>query len=163
MEFAPCSVQTLLADSIAPFRVEARDRGVSLTIAATDDVSDVCVDVSRIQYAFANLLSNALRFTRPGGSIRVTAGVVNHSVRFDVCDSGGGIPREHLPKIFSMFFRVPGQADNNGAGLGLAIVREIVIAHGGEVGVDSEPGVGSTFWFTLPQVVPAMPPRESEP
>jgi signal transduction histidine kinase len=74
----------------------------------------------------------------------------NNYVRFSVQDTGTGIPSEHLNHIFEQFYRVPGQDDKSGIGLGLAIVREIVRAHGGEVGVESEPGKGSTFRFTLP-------------
>jgi signal transduction histidine kinase len=70
-------------------------------------------------------------------------------VRFEVRDSGEGIPGEYLERIFDRFFRVPGRGAG-GVGLGLYLVREIVQAHGGQVGVESEPGKGSTFWFTLP-------------
>ncbi len=67
-------------------------------------------------------------------------------------DNGEGIPPEHLPRLFEKFYRVPTARHSGGAGLGLAIVREIITAHGGEIGVASEPGKGTTFTFTLPAV-----------
>jgi signal transduction histidine kinase len=72
-------------------------------------------------------------------------------VKVAVTDSGMGIEAEHLGRLFEPFYRVPGQDRPTGVGLGLAIVKEIVKAHGGSVGVSSEPGQGSTFWFTLPR------------
>ena len=79
-------------------------------------------------------------------------------VRVAVTDSGRGIAAEHLGRLFEPFYRVPGQDRPTGVGLGLAIVKEIVKAHGGSVGVTSEPGKGSTFWFTLPQDAGAETP-----
>jgi signal transduction histidine kinase len=89
--------------------------------------------------------------------VDVRARLVGEAVRFEVRDTGEGIPREHVDRIFEKFFRVPG-ARSGGVGLGLYISREIVHAHGGEMGVESELGRGSTFWFTLrlaPERVPA--------
>jgi signal transduction histidine kinase len=70
-------------------------------------------------------------------------------VRFEVADTGEGIPQEHQQRIFEKFYRVPGSTSGT-AGLGLSIAKEVVKGHGGEIGVDSEPGRGSTFWFTVP-------------
>ena len=116
-----------------------------------DDLPNVLGDSKRLQHVLANLLSNALRFTNPGGSVSVGAEAEPGMVRFTVTDSGRGIEAEHLGRLFEPFYRVPGQDRPTGVGLGLAIVKEIVKAHGGSVGVTSEPGKGSTFWFTLPQ------------
>jgi two-component system, NtrC family, sensor histidine kinase KinB len=149
MEFTSCDVRQLIDDSVVPFRVDARDRGISLIARVEDDLPAVNADPGRIQHVFANLLANALRFTKPGGEIELAAMSEKEFVRFQVRDTGVGIPGEYLSRIFDMFFRVPGQEDHSGAGLGLAIVREIVSVHGGEVGVESTQGVGSTFWFTL--------------
>jgi len=74
---------------------------------------------------------------------------IKRYVLFKVRDTGRGIPMDYVPRVFERFFRVPGQSGNNGAGLGLAIVREIVMAHGGEVNVESKEGEGSVFSFTL--------------
>jgi signal transduction histidine kinase len=97
----------------------------------------------------SNLIANAIRHTGPGGEVVLEASRSADRVRFEVRDTGEGIPREYLQRIFERFFRVPGRGVG-GVGLGLYLVREIVQAHGGEVGVESEPSKGSRFWFTLP-------------
>jgi NtrC-family two-component system sensor histidine kinase KinB len=130
---------------------EARDRGVALTSAIPPDLPRVLADGSRIALVLDNLLSNAFRYTDAGGSIRIEAEADPAGVRFLVRDTGRGVPREHLDKVFAPFFRAPGQDPASGVGLGLAIVRETIRHHGGEVGVESEPGQGTTFWFTLPK------------
>jgi signal transduction histidine kinase len=101
-------------------------------------------------HVFANLLSNALRFTSAGGSITLNACEDDGNIRFSVEDTGTGIDAEHLEHLFEPFYRVPGQREKNGIGLGLSIVKEIVDAHGGTVGAESSPGKGSRFSFTLP-------------
>ena len=83
-------------------------------------------------------------------NVRLAAEPDGESVRFAVTDTGAGIPAEHLPRIFEKFYRVPGSRSHGGAGLGLAIAREIVVAHGGQIDVESRPGRGTTFTFTLP-------------
>ncbi len=98
----------------------------------------------------ANLFSNALRFTDPGGAITVRSHLEPDSVRFSLEDTGAGISAEHLGHMYEQFYRVPEQDEKSGVGLGLAIVKKLVEAHGGEVGVESEVGKGSTFSFTLP-------------
>jgi signal transduction histidine kinase len=113
---------------------------------------DVTVDSERINHVFANLVSNALRFTKPGGVITIGAQTAPGAVRFTVTDTGPGIPPEHADRVFEQFYRVPGQEGPAGVGLGLAIVKQIVVAHGGDVGVRGEYGKGSSFWFTLPVV-----------
>jgi NtrC-family two-component system sensor histidine kinase KinB len=109
---------------------------------------DVLADRERIQLVLSNLLTNAIRHTPPGGRISLRAGASNGAIRFEVADTGPGIPPEYQASIFDRFVRVaetPG-----GTGLGLSIAKEIVEAHGGRIGVDSAPGEGATFWFTLP-------------
>ena len=146
----PVSPQRLVHDSIEPFLIEAREKGVDLQNEVKDDLPDVLADFQKIRYVFSNLLSNALRFTDPGGYIIVRAQQEQDYVRFFIEDSGKGIAAEHLNHLFEQFYRVPGQDDKSGIGLGLAIVREIVRAHGGDVGVESRLGKGSTFSFSLP-------------
>jgi signal transduction histidine kinase len=141
-----------------PFQVDARDRGVSLANAVPNDLPEVLGDAKRLQHVLSNLLSNALRFTGPGGAVSVGAEAESGTVRFAVTDTGAGIAADDASRIFEPFYRVPGQGKPTGVGLGLAIVREIIKTHGGSVGVDSTPGRGSTFWFTLPQAGIAPPP-----
>jgi signal transduction histidine kinase len=122
---------------------------------------DVFVDPDRLQLVFTNLISNAIRFTPRGREIVVRArsepagGAAGH-LRFEIADQGSGIPTEHQAGLFEKFFRVPGSPEG-GSGLGLFIAKGIVQAHGGRIGLDSEPGRGATFWFTVP-TAPAPAP-----
>ena len=143
------SPQSLVRDALEPFLMEAKDKGVTITNDVPDDMPEVLADREKIRQVFANLFSNALRFTSPGGSVTVRTSSEPDRVTFLVEDTGKGIPEECLKHLFEHFYRVPGQDEKSGVGLGLAIVKEIVIAHGGNVGVESEVGKGSTFRFTL--------------
>jgi two-component system, NtrC family, sensor histidine kinase KinB len=149
MELRPVPPQAMVSDAVEQYRNAARDGGVSLAVALPEDLPRVWVDPSRIAHVFANLLSNALKYTLPGGTISVSAKEEGEFVRVRVSDTGVGIPGRYLPRIFEQFFRVPEQGPGTGVGLGLAIVKDIVEAHGGTVGVESREGTGSTFHFTL--------------
>jgi len=138
----------LIDAAIEAHRKVAEDRHLVLQTAVLPGLSDVPVDRERAHIVLSNLLSNAIRHTPAGGSIEVRAKPVDQAVRFEVADSGEGIPPEYRRTIFEKFVRVPGTT--GGAGLGLSISREIVEAHGGEIGVEETPGGGATFWFTLP-------------
>jgi NtrC-family two-component system sensor histidine kinase KinB len=98
---------------------------------------------------FANLLTNAIRHSPGGGVVSISVARTDGVIRFTVRDAGPGVPREYQQAVFDKFFRMPG-APTGAAGLGLFIAKELVTAHGGEIGLDSEPGRGSSFWFTLP-------------
>jgi signal transduction histidine kinase len=113
------------------------------------EVPEVLADPTRIDHVFTNLLTNALKFTQPGGRVKVFTEVSDDFVEFVVEDTGVGIPAEHLPHVFERFFRVPRENQPPGAGLGLAIAKEIVEAHGGHITVKSQEGQGSRFGFTL--------------
>jgi NtrC-family two-component system sensor histidine kinase KinB len=149
LELRPASPQQIVAAGADSYRSMARDGGVTLSFDLPAGLPEVWVDPARISQAFANLLSNALKYTPPGGSITLSAEEEPASVRFAVTDTGAGIPEPFLPHLFEPFFRVPGQPRETGAGLGLAIVRDIVLAHGGTVGAESRVGAGSTFSFSL--------------
>ena len=104
---------------------------------------------------FTNLVDNGIKYCPPGSRVVIKAKLDSErSLRLIVEDSGPGIPEPDLPRIFERFYRVdPGRSrDMGGTGLGLSIVKHLVEAMGGEVGVESRVGVGSTFWFTLPRV-----------
>ena len=103
------------------------------------------VDRDRIEHVFDNLIVNAIQHTNRGGTVQVGAIADGGRTRFVVEDNGEGIPAEHLPRLFEKFYRVPTARHSGGAGLGLAIVREIITAHGGEISVESEPGKGTTI------------------
>lgn len=133
---------------------------IELSWKADASLPSVGVDLDRIMHVFSNLIDNALAHSHAGGHVLVTAEPDGPNIRFSVSDNGDGIPAEHLDHIFDRFYRVPGSRSPHGAGLGLAIVREIVEAHGGEVGVQSTPGVGSTFSFTVPIAAHSGTPQE---
>ncbi len=129
-------------------KADAINGGVELVIDPANSSSAVHADRSQVQRVLVNLVTNAVRHTGRGGSITLRATDVGDDVRFDVADTGVGIPEEYLAKIFDRFVQVPG-ATQGGAGLGLSIARTIVEAHGGTMSVVSEQGKGSTFSFTL--------------
>ncbi|NJD62903.1 MAG: HAMP domain-containing histidine kinase, partial [Deltaproteobacteria bacterium] len=162
MDLQPLPPQRMVLEGLGPYRSAARDQGVSLSVDAPEDLPMVWADPTRIAHVFANLLSNALKYTQPGGRISLSARPEGRMVRFQVSDTGIGIPGKYLPHIYEQFFRVPDQGPGTGAGLGLAIVKEIVEAHGGTVGVESREGAGSAFTFSLRRTdTPSMEAKPS--
>jgi NtrC-family two-component system sensor histidine kinase KinB len=149
MNFRKVSPHSMVFEALEPFQMDFKDRGVALGTELSDDLPEVWVDTARMNHVFANLLSNALRYTPPGGKVTVLGKADEEWVQFSVSDSGKGIPSQYLARIFEQFFRVPDQGAETGAGLGLAIVKEIVEAHGGTIKVESRLREGSTFTFTL--------------
>jgi two-component system, NtrC family, sensor histidine kinase KinB len=140
----------LVDEVLEEHRSEASAAGVELAGFAGEQLPQVSVDRERVALVLSNLVANALKHTPRGGTVEVTAVEGEGSVRFEVKDSGAGIAAEHHQRIFEKFFRVPG-APAGGVGLGLYLAREIVEAHGGRIGVESAPGLGSRFWFTMPR------------
>jgi signal transduction histidine kinase len=157
----PTSATSLVEAALDAHRSLAAGRDLQLAAVVHPDAGEVLADRDRLSIVFANLLTNAIRHTQAGGQIEVRAKPTNGVVRFEVADTGEGIPQEYLQQIFEKFYRVPG-APSGSAGLGLAIAKEIVEAHGGEIGVESEVGRGSTFWFTLPLAATRDQSREKE-
>lgn len=149
MNFRKVSPYSMVFEALEPFQMDFKDRNVTLGTELQNDLPEVWADTARMGHVFANLLSNALRYTPPGGKVTVLGKPDEEWVQFSVSDSGKGIPSQYLARIFEQFFRVPDQGAETGAGLGLAIVKEIVEAHGGTVRVESRLGEGSTFIFTL--------------
>ena len=124
--------------------------GQSLVVRMEPGLGDVNVDASRIRHVFVNLLSNASKFSPAGSTVTLGAAPAPLGfVRFSVNDKGEGIPTEAIPRIFDRFYRVPGQS-KPGAGIGLAIAREIVVAHGGTIACSAVQGGGTEFHFLLP-------------
>jgi two-component system phosphate regulon sensor histidine kinase PhoR len=131
-----------------------QDKKLSVTMDLPGDLTKVLADEPRFSQVVLNLLDNAVKYTSEGGSISVKAVSQDKNVRFDVIDTGIGIPEEDLPRIFERFYRVDKarSRDLGGTGLGLSIVKHIVLAHGGEVWAISQLGRGTTFSFTIPRV-----------
>jgi signal transduction histidine kinase len=149
MNFRKISPHAMVFEALEPFQMDYKDRGISLGAEISDDLPEVWADTARMNHVFANLLSNGLKYTPPGGKVTVQANADEEWVHFSVTDTGKGIPNQYLARIFEQFFRVPDQGAETGAGLGLAIVKDIVEAHGGKVSVSSQMGKGTAFAFTL--------------
>jgi signal transduction histidine kinase len=156
----PLAPADLVSEAVGRFESRADDAGIRLKGSVGFGLPPVLADQERVSHVFDNLIANALAHTQRGGTIELAAEVPAGgdgngpaeagTVRFSVTDSGEGIPPQHLARVFDRFFRVPGSRATGGAGLGLAIAREVVVAHGGTIDVTSQPGTGSTFTFTLP-------------
>jgi len=150
LDLKPAASTDLVSQAIARFEAKARDTGIELSGNVAFGLPPVEVDLDRVEHVFDNLIGNALAHTPRGGSVRVAVDLDGNSIRFAVTDTGEGISSEHLARIFERFYRVPGSRASGGAGLGLAIAREIVVAHGGQIDASSEVGQGTTFTFRLP-------------
>jgi len=130
----------------------SRQKNIELTISGTDKMPDTDMDIEKIETIAANLISNALKFTPDNGKISVCVGKDKQCIWFEVQDTGIGIPEEKMEDIFERFLQVDDQhsRNNEGTGLGLAMVRELVLLHGGNIDVRSEIGKGSTFRVEFP-------------
>ena len=143
----------LLAEASAMLRPLAETRGIAFATRGTRELPRLRVDGARIMQVISNLVGNAVKFTPEGGSITLAAEVEEGELRVSVIDTGAGISPEQLPHVFGRFWQAD-NADRRGLGLGLAIARGIVEAHGGRIWVESQPGEGSAFHFTLPTPAP---------
>ena len=145
----PTAVSHLVHSALEGHKQEAAEAGLSLTLESALPEARVLADHERIAHVFSNMIVNAIHHTPKGGNVTLGAHALNGFMRFTVTDTGKGISQEYRDRIFEKFFRVP-DTEPRGTGLGLYIAREIVRSHGGDIGVESEPGKGSMFWFTVP-------------
>jgi len=153
----PTDLGGLIEQAATMFQVQAQEKGVTVVADAPEDLPPVNVDPERIAQVLRNLVSNAIAHTPAGGAVTLAVHADDREVTVTVSDTGVGIAPEHLAHVFDRFYRVdPSRTrQTGGAGLGLAIVRQLVLAHGGSVSVESTPGEGSVFAFTLPVDAPA--------
>jgi two-component system, NtrC family, sensor histidine kinase KinB len=152
------SPTTLIASAIDSLRLQIEARGIRLRVETSSNLPAVFADRNQVERVLVNLVTNAARATLTGGTITVTAIARGADVALSVADTGSGIPREYLSTIFEPFVQVP-NAPPGGSGLGLTIARRIVEGHGGRLTVQSEPGRGSVFTFTIPV---GQEPRSSD-
>lgn len=145
----PVEAAWLLAQAHQAHQAAAQRRSVELILGQGPGPARVWADPERVGLIFSNLVANALRHTPAGGRVTLEAQAQEGAVRFWVADTGEGIEAERLPHVFERF-QGAGEEPAGAAGLGLYIAREAVLAHGGEIGLASQPGQGSRFWFTLP-------------
>lgn len=170
------SARELLEDAAATFAAQAAAHGVALRVEADDTLPELEVDAQRLAQVLANLLTNALRYTPPGGTITLRAEMQQQAssrnkaaldnralpaspcILFEVSDTGVGIPAADLPHIFNRFWKADrSRTRSSGSGLGLAIARQIVVAHGGQIWAESAEGCGTTICIALPVVVAPTP------
>src|ERR1035437_2183994 len=145
-------IGVLLDDILREARgfIEPAGQTLVVNIAAELATTSLAADVARLRHVFMKLLTNASKYSPRGGTITLGAAPAEENfVRFAVRDDGPGIPVESIAHVFDRFYRAPDQ-EKSGAGLGLAIAREIVVAHGGSIACVSEPGRGAEFYFLLP-------------
>jgi signal transduction histidine kinase len=148
----PFELGPVVSQVLSEIEVAGGTGGVELRDELAAGLPPVDADAERIHQVLFNLVDNAVRFTPPGGAVTVRAERHDAAVRIEVVDTGVGIAPEHLPRLFERFYRVD-QARSRGAGgtgIGLAIARSVVEAHGGQLRAESELGRGSTFTFELP-------------
>ena len=150
-ELRPLSADELVDESRETFDTKARDKGLTLETAIAPELPSFLGDKGRLLQVLNNLVSNAIKFTSSGGVVRLKAehGADARSVRFVVEDTGPGIAPEAQAHVFDRYWHA-GEQNRDGHGLGLSIARGIAVAHGGQIGVTSQPGKGSTFWVSLP-------------
>lgn len=149
MDIVPLGLGLVFEKAASVMEAQAEERGVALAMEPPSGLPKVEGDPNKITWVLVNLLGNALRHTQSGGHVRVAASLVKDHVQVSVNDDGEGIPLEYQTKIFDKFVQVKSDRTSGGSGLGLAICKEIVRAHGGAIWVESSPGEGSTFTFTL--------------
>ncbi|UCF60825.1 MAG: GAF domain-containing protein [Anaerolineaceae bacterium] len=159
MTLASTRIEPIIRDVVA--RTRALYPYMPLNVEIAEDLPALHIDATRIAQVLNNLLSNANKYA-PGTEVNIRVSRRRGQVHIEVADRGPGIPAEHIPNLFERFYRVPESVDDaRGTGLGLFICRKLVEAHGGEIGVDSVPGEGARFFFTLP-VPPSSAEREME-
>ncbi len=151
LQFERADVGAKIREVVESLRPAAEEARIDLALAAVPERLLLCLDPQRIEQVLSNLLTNAIKFTPAGGSVTVSARAEGPWLRCEVRDTGIGIAEEDIPKLFQRFSQLDGGVrKGGGTGLGLAIAKTLVEAHGGQIGVQSVPGQGSTFYFTLP-------------
>ena len=152
VEAEPFQVAELIQDVVQKFELDAERRRLGIRAEGSAELPFVTADIALVERVLQNLIDNALRHTPAGGSVTVITRARERDVLITVADTGSGIPKDHLPHIFDRLYRVDKSRDSRsgGAGLGLAIARQVVELHGGRITVESEPGRGTAFSFSLP-------------
>ena len=147
----PMDLRPLMQEVVAQFQRQAEAKDITIHAKLPDALPLGLGEEEKLSQVLVNLLENALKFTSAKGTITLTAEAQERFIEIGVTDTGIGIAREDIPHVFERFYKVDRARRDGGTGLGLAIVKHIVYAFGGEVGVESTEGVGSTFTFTIPR------------
>jgi two-component system phosphate regulon sensor histidine kinase PhoR len=149
-----CDPVDMLMRAVERLRTQVERAGLAIRVEAALDLPQVWVDRGRIEQVLINLIHNAVKFTPEGGEIVVGAQLTDGMLQVSVRDTGIGITAEELPRVFERFYKTDTARRSAGSGLGLAIAKHIVQGHGGTIWVESTPGHGATFSFTMPLVTP---------
>lgn len=149
-QLRPISLAAILQDTVEHLQVLAEQRGLTLELIA-GQCGEVRGDEFRLGMVCSNLIENAIKYSRPGGHIRVSCRPDGNRTVVEVADDGVGISAEHLPRVFDRFFRADESRSGGGAGLGLSIAQSIIRAHHGEISLTSQPGHGTVVTVRLPQ------------
>jgi len=145
------SIGELIHDVAAKYRILSQKRGISINTILEKGSPPVLADISMIDRVLQNLIDNAMKFCKEGDYINIELDVSDPSaVKVRIADSGEGIPQEHIAQIFDRYFKGRSELNKDGTGLGLSIAKKIIQLHGGEIDVQSQLNVGTTFSFTLP-------------
>jgi two-component system phosphate regulon sensor histidine kinase PhoR len=150
LKLGPVNLNALIRDTILRLGTQAERQQLTVTMEPALGLPPVSADKEMVGEVVTNILQNAIKFTPPGGKVKVHTGVEGGEVVVSISDTGIGIGPEDLPHIFERFYKADKARNSAGTGLGLAIARHIIQVHGGRIWVESEPGKGSTFIFTLP-------------
>lgn len=150
LNIQPTTLDSLFGEAVDMVRPIAEEAGQTLRYEIDPNLPALQIDADMIQRVVTNLMENAIKHTPASGSITVTVRLITDSIRISVADTGPGVPRHFKDEIFDKFFRIKYSNAPNGVGLGLAFCRLAVEAHGGRIWVESEPGSGAVFAFTLP-------------
>src|SRR5205085_4623636 len=153
-ETAPIDVRTMLQPVMTLTRERARNRDLALTLRCPRDIGVIEADERRLKQALFNLISNAIKFTPAGGSIRLEARRDAGELILAVTDTGVGIPAADQERVFEKFERGNPHARESGAGLGLSLVKSLIELHGGSVSIESRPSAGPTILCHLPATRP---------
>jgi signal transduction histidine kinase len=159
LQFEASSLRDLISDTLRSMQAQAERGKIALQGQVDERIDPVIMAPEKIQRVLNNLIGNALRHTPPGGSVTCQARLAEDKVQIEVVDSGEGITPDDLPHVFDSFYRGEKSRSRDdqglrGVGLGLAIAKGLVEAHGGRIWVESQQGRGTTFTFTLPRALP---------
>jgi len=164
LDLKPVQMEEIIREAIDLWRRPIEEKGLTLEVDVAEGLPEVRGDRERIARVLTNLLSNAYRYTLPGGRIALSVSLEEGVLQVDVTDTGIGIAPEDQGRVFDRFYRADHpvvQQESDGVGLGLALARMFVEMHGGRLWVDSELGRGSTFSFTLPTLAVAERTEET--
>jgi len=150
-EMVLADLLSIVAAAVEDAQILAERKGVQISVSASP-IPYIMADVEKLSQVFSNLVSNAIKYTEKGGKVSITVARANGGARVSIEDTGIGIAREDLPKIFTKFYQASNASRSGarGTGLGLTLVKAFVVGHGGEVSVTSTVGIGSTFTIDLP-------------